>query len=347
MTAVARTADDLTPEWFTEVLARPIESVTTTPIGTGQMSVVLCAEVTDRTGKTDSFVAKLASTDDTVRQTGLAMGFYAAETRFYREIAPTVEITVPPTYFADIEQDSGWFTLLMAHSPSATVGDMLAAGTVERAAAALRELVGLQAPRWEEPALRKTDWLQPTSWIAFAETFPDSLAPFLVRFGDQLAAEEIALCEKVMPHAVGWLEAWGGPTVLQHGDFRPDNILFETEADGAETLTVFDWQAIRVGPPLVDVGFYIGGSLSIEDRRDHETELIRGYHEALRAAGVTDYGWESCWEDYRRTALYGVYGFVGTSPHVQPSERGDALYLAAFRRFAAQAIDLDADEFLP
>jgi NAD(P)-dependent dehydrogenase (short-subunit alcohol dehydrogenase family) len=32
--------------------------------------------------------------------------------------------------------------------------------------------------------------------------------------------------------------------------------------------------------------------------------------------------------DYRRYALYGVYGYVGPSPHVQPGERGDQLYLA-------------------
>jgi hypothetical protein len=361
---MARTADDLTPGWFTSALRRAgvlpeggrVETVDTAPIGTGQMSVVLRASLTYGVDRADgggglecprSFIVKLAAADGPGRATGHGMGFYLAEVRFYRDVAPTVGIRVPACHLADIDTGEGWFTLLMADDPAASVGDMVEAGTVAQAEAALGELVGLQAPRWEDPVLRGTDWLQPTSWIAFAHTFPDSLAPFLSRFGDRLTPEEIALCEKVMPHAVTWLRSWSAPTALQHGDFRPDNILFGTTADGREALTVFDWQTVRVGPPLVDVGYYVGGSLSVGDRRAAEGDLIRGYHERLRQAGVRDYAWEDCWTDYRRYALYGVYGYVGTSPHVQPSERGDQLYLAAFRRFAAQAIDLEADRFPP
>ena len=360
--SVARTAEDLTAAWFTSALRRAgvladggaVETVTTAPIGTGQMSVVLRASLTysadggARAEGPPSFVVKLAAADGPGRATGHGMGFYLAEVRFYRDVAPTVGIRVPACHLAEIDTDEGWFTLLMANTPSAGVGDMVEAGTVARAASALRELVGLQAPRWQDPALRTADWLQPTSWIAFAHTFPDSLTPFLSRFGDRLTPEEIALCEKVMPHAVSWLRAWSGPMVLQHGDFRPDNVLFDVvDTDGREELTVFDWQTVRVGPPLVDAGNYVGGSLTVADRRAAELELIRGYHDGLRAAGVTCYPWDDCWTDYRRYALYGVYGYVGTSPHVQPSERGDQLYLAAFRRFAAQAIDLEADRFLP
>jgi hypothetical protein len=351
---VARTADDLTPAWFTTALRRAgvladggcVETVVTTPIGTGQMSVVLHASVTYSGGAEGppSFVVKLAAEDGPGRATGHGMGFYLGEVRFYRDIAPTVGIRVPTCHLADIDTGEGWFTLLMADDPAAAVGNMIEVGTVAQAEAVLTELVGLQAPRWDDPVLCATDWLQPTSWIAFAQTFPDSLAPFLSRFGDRLTPEEIALCEKAMPHAVGWLRSWSAPTVLQHGDFRPDNILF---ARGSGRPSVFDWQTVRVGPPLVDAGYFVGGSLSIADRRAAEKDLIRGYHERLCAGGVRDYTWNDCWTDYRRYALYGVYGFVGTSPHVQPSERGDQLYLEAFRRYAAQAIDLEADGFLP
>jgi aminoglycoside/choline kinase family phosphotransferase len=314
------------------------------------MSAVVLAEVDFDAGgaaMTESFVVKLASSSDAVRKTAVAAGLYAAEVRFYQQIAPTVGVTVPECHFAEIDDAQGWFTLVMRHQPTATVGDMVAPGTVAHAAAALRELVALQAPRWDDPRLGVIPWLQPAGFMAFAETFPQSLAPFLQRFGDQLTNAEIILCEAVMPHVVPWMQAWGGPAVLQHGDFRPDNILFDTDGAGTDILTVFDWQAARIGPPLLDVGNYVGGSLAIEDRREHSEDLIRLYHEGLLAAGVRDFSWDDCWEDYRRTSLYGVFSYVGSSQYVLATERGDALYLEAFRRFAAQALDLDAARYVP
>ena len=40
-----------------------------------------------------------------------------------------------------------------------------------------------------------------------------------------------------------WLDAWEGPTVVQHGDYRLDNMLFD---DGPNpSVIVFDWQTAR------------------------------------------------------------------------------------------------------
>jgi hypothetical protein len=346
---IARTAEDLTPEWFDALLqARgSVRSVEVEPVGTGQMSSVLRVALEHAGDMPSSLIVKLASRDAVARQTGLAMGFYEAEIRFYREVAKDVSIAVPACHYAEFDPQQGWFTLVMEDRPAAQPGDMMSAGTVARAGLALDALVGLQTPLWSAARLRETSWLQPTGWLKIVASFPAALDPFLVRFGEHLSPEEIALCERTVPHAVAWHEAWDGPVVVQHGDFRPDNVLFETGPDGQESLTVFDWQTTRVGPPLVDVAYCLGGSLSIEHRRAGEQELVRAYHAGLVAAGIADYEWERCWEDYRRYSLYGLLGFVGTSGHVQMTERGAELYLVAFRRFAAQALDLEADRFLP
>ena len=129
--SVARTADDLTPAWFTATLRRAglltdggsVETVATAPIGTGQMSVVLRASLTySGVEGPPSFVVKLAAADGPGRATGHGMGFYLAEVRFYRDVAPTVGIRVPACHLADIDTDEGWFTLLMADTPAASVG---------------------------------------------------------------------------------------------------------------------------------------------------------------------------------------------------------------------------------
>jgi hypothetical protein len=354
---LARRADDLTPSWFDQVL-RPsgilgdsvVRSVTTSEAGTGQMSVVLRADLAyDRPpgGAPPSFFVKMAPAEDLVRQTGLAMGFYEAEVRFYNEIAPTVDVAVPECYLAGIDLGTGFFTIVMPAVPDTAPGDMLADGTADDAALALEQVVALQAPRWGDPGLRSTTWLQPTGWLEFSKSFPASLEPFLDRFGAELTDTEIRFCERVMPHAVTWMLAWTDLAVLQHGDFRPDNTLFTTHPDGSRTVMLFDWQAARIGPPPLDAGHWIGGSIAVPNRRRHEEDLVREYHARLRTAGVDSYSWDDCWEDYRRTALFGLYAYVGAYPHLKHSERGDALFLSAFRRFSAQAIENESDRFLP
>jgi Phosphotransferase enzyme family len=344
---LARTVADLTADWFSAALSAPVVSAELSPIGTGQMSQVLRAELSYDIGAgaaPSSVIVKVAAENEVIRQTGLAMGFYPAEIRFYQEIAGSVGINAPDCFYAEIDATAGWFTLVMNDRRNGEPGNMLDNGTPAAAASALRETVALQASRWNDPALREAAWLQPTSWIMFAESFPASLAPFLERFGERMTTEEKTLCERVMPYAASWLRSWSGPMVIQHGDYRPDNLLF---GPPGERPTVFDWQTVRVGPPYIDPGNYIIGSLTTETRRAHQETLLRDYHGGLVAAGVAGYDWGTCWEGYRASPLYGVHSFVGTSPHVQSTPRGDELYFQSFRRYAAAAIDLNSEEFLP
>lgn len=344
---VVRTADGLSPDWLTGVLkdagrldSSKVVALESKAIGTGQMSRVLRLTPTysaENISAPTSLIAKIASEDPIARGAGHAMGFYEAEVRFYREIAPQVTAATPPCVAAAIDVTDGAFTVLLEDQPELRVGDMVAGGTVDDAALALAELAKLQAPLWNDAEWSKAAWLSPARWRAFSETFPLALEPFIARFGDTLSADEIALCERVIPQSVPWLDAWSGPTVVQHGDFRLDNMLF---GDAPDRVVVFDWQTARVGPPLVDAGFYLGGCLPIEERRAHEQTLLRDYHHHLRALGVTSYSWDDCLRDYARYALYGLLSFVGTFIHVEVTPRGEELYLAAFRHYSQQALDL-------
>ena len=56
---------------------------------------------------------------------------------------------------------------------------------------------------------------------------------------------------------------------------------------------------------MLDVSYFIGGGLSVEDRRAHEAGLVRLYHDELLAHGVTGLSWEICWEEYRRQVFHG------------------------------------------
>jgi hypothetical protein len=87
--------------------------------------------------------------------------------------------------------------------------------------------------------------------------------------------------------------------------------------------------------------------LLVDDRRAHERELIRAYHEALLEHGVSAFSFETCWEEYRRQVFLNLVMGICASMIVQRTDRGDDMFMASVERAAQQAIDLKSVELLP
>ena len=124
---------------------------------------------------------------------------------------------------------------------------------------------------------------------------------FLERYGERVADEHVALVERFLPSIDAWAGERRGPLGLVHGDFRLDNLLFG-EPGAPRAFCVVDWQTCGWGPAMVDAAYFIGGGLSVEDRRASERELLRGYCNGLAGA----VGWDDCWDGYRRGCFAGV-----------------------------------------
>lgn len=342
----ARTVEDLTAGWLGAALGRTVSQVSTEVVGTGQLGRVVRLTFTDG-GVRQQLIAKLAAENDISRQTGIALGVYEAEVRFYEQIAPTVAIALPRCHFTAYEADSGWFTLIFDDlSLSSQVGDMVAGGTVDQAAAVLRALADLQGPRWGDPALESTPWLADrTRTLQLFTAFEGTAPKFLSDLGDGLTSEQASVIERAVPRAAEWLDKWRGPQVVQHGDYRLDNMLFAT-IQGAAEVTVVDWQTARLGRPLADAAYYLGGCLSPDLRRASERDLLQEYHTALLAHGVEGFSFDDVWDGYRRDCLLGLFMAVGTYAMVEQSDRGRALFLGAARAYADIAIDLSAADEL-
>src|SRR5262249_47710369 len=100
------------------------------------------------------------------------------------------------------------------------------------------------------------------------------------------------------------------------------------------------------GPPAFDAAYFLGAGLDVEDRRRNESALLRRYHQALVARGVTGYGWDDLWLDYRRYAFGGFLMAIGASVMVVQTPRGDELFPTRIRRHAAQIDGLEASALL-
>jgi hypothetical protein len=337
-----RVPEEINGVWLGAVLGTgELELLGTERIGTGQMSQSHRVSFRGRSGALDSVIVKLASDDPTSRATGVGMGAYSREIAFYSKLAGRIGGPLAQCHLAAYDAAEGWFTLVLEDKRSAVVGDQIAGCSVVQARAAIRALARLHGPVLGDLTLGTADYLNQPNPLDQA-LLGQLLGPFLERYAGRIAPEHAELCERFVASIDGWAADRRPPLGLIHGDYRLDNLLFE-----GESCTAVDWQTVSWGPALVDASYFIGGCLSVEDRRAHERELLGLYHSELLEQGVEVLGLEQCWEEYRRACFHGLLMTIAASMVVVRTERGDEMFMSWLARNAQQAIDLDAVSLLP
>ncbi|CAN5375065.1 phosphotransferase [soil metagenome] len=326
---------DVTSAWLSAVLGTDISEVTVTPVGTGQTGATYRVTPTyavAQAGLPDTMIVKLPSQDEAVRER-VALG-YRAEYTFYTEVADTLTVPLPEWFHCEIDREGADFVLLMADLAPAVQGDQIAGCNLVEARLAVQALAGLHGPRWCD-----------SGWLSFAgTTMPLADADFARGMGDlaKMAADTTIgeLGERMTDADRGTLTeaaALVGPWLLLsperfsllHGDYRVDNLLFDPERT---RVTVVDWQTLTVGLPARDLAYFVATSLAPELRAAVEQELADAYYDALIAEGVTEYGRETCWQDYAlgmlQVPLLTTFGFAFAAA----TDRGDDMVLAMLER---------------
>ncbi|SNV73312.1 aminoglycoside phospho transferase enzyme family protein [Mycolicibacter terrae] len=348
---------EMSAQWFTQVLRHcgvltdgSVTAVAAAPIGTGQVADTLVFTLSyDRAdaGGPASVVAKLPAEDPNSRQAAVMQRLYEREVRFYQYLGGRTAVTTPGYLFSDIETATGRFVLLLENMTPVAAVDQLRGFTVEHARAALAQAAALHAPFWEKTEFDDYDWLNHSRNTAdvLAQIVPLLIEQFCERYAAELGSEIVALMRRLSVHAAEPDTRPRGPITVVHGDFRTDNMLFDAKG-GDVPVAVVDWQTVDRGCGLLDVAFLLGTALDPELRRTHEQDLVRGYFDALTAAGVCDYDWEQCWADYRRQAAYAVFFLPPAAMLVERTDRGDEMFLTMIRRACAQISDLGTEALL-
>ena len=185
---VLKQPEDVTAAWLSEALGTgPVESFTLEPVGTGQMSEsrrVTIDYASEADGGPASIVLKTASADETSRSTGISLGVYDREVRFYRELGPRIGGPLPECHLATIDAD-GLFTLILEDVTPAEQGDQIAGCGVEDARLAIHELAKLHAPVFADPQLGATPWLNQGNMLNQA-VLSQLLPAFLERYGQRV-----------------------------------------------------------------------------------------------------------------------------------------------------------------
>lgn len=331
-------------------------------------------------GAPKSIIAKMPSLMPANRALGVMFTAYEREIRFYRELAGLADVSIPRCYYAGfdpsplvdqaaeavikrlparlaartldlVKREAGKstrrFVLLMEDLEGLRIGDQLRGVSVAEAEAALRALARFHAAYWESPALSRP-WLAAADMGASIahEMFRRSRSALEARFGPQLTPQARVILDWEGAHGPALLHRLAAaPRTLNHGDYRADNIFFDSAPGEAGNVTIIDFQALTVGCPMIDVAYFIRPNMDPADANAAEPHLVEVYHRALVEAGVRTYSLDRCREDYVLGSLWVIHrGVVLIGTLDLSDERGTAIVNRAVERAleAAPLIDLAA-----
>lgn len=268
----------------------------------------------------------------------------AREVRFYLE-AGHASANIPRCYYGHVDPEAGEVVLLIEDLDFATPGDALSGCSVAEARSVLAGIAALHGRWWAHRELPRLSWAG--DWAsgnpARAERFARQAGPVIDRYGERMPAGIPDLLAALAGRFEGVMAALAAaPPTLLHLDLHLDNVMF-APAGGGPRAYILDWQSVSRGPAVLDVAGFVVESLSVDDRRSRERELLRGYHAELRRRGVDDYPFERLWDDLLRALLVRLAGAAGWLARVEVEElagRERSLVEAIFepgRLFAALA----------
>lgn len=334
--------DEIDAAWLTHVLHvaghrdAKVASFALRPIGAGNVSDTVRVEL-DYGAPTQapaSIVCKFRCSNEAAHAHGVGSGSYLRELESYRALLSRSDVCrIPQIYWVDGHAEN--INLVMADlSGTARAGNQIAGCGIDDSRSVVAELAKLHRAyypmsRAEAPAWGMTMSATADYWDGAVER---GLAVVRAHVTDRLEAWQMDLISDAQRMALAWYNLPILRGTLTHGDPRVDNILFA--ADGA---VLIDWQITGWRNPMHDVGYFLSGSVSVEDRRAHERDLLDSY---AKIFGDEDgYDRDLIEADYRVHLLSGLmttiaaYGLLPLSPDV------DNLLIALARRNAAAASD--------
>ncbi|OBB78182.1 phosphotransferase [Mycobacterium colombiense] len=299
-----RTVEDIDPAVLSRVMGTTVRSIRVLSRDAGTSSrgrLVL-------TGKNvpESVFVKVAAQTAATRLMGELGRLGQTEVRFYRELAPQV-IGVPYCYGTAFDASTGRYLLVLEDLPaeSCEFPDTLHPLSADQASLIIELLAELHATFWDRLPRHGRG---PMGWLYTPSGDVTSLLT-----GSLMHASIKRLAERAssvdVPVDAGRFIADNyravaalidtPPHTVMHGDAHPGNMYFHGGKAG-----LLDWQAVRRGHPSRELAYTLITSLTPEDRRANQRELLDDYRRALVASGGPDLDRDDLWLRFRQGALY-------------------------------------------
>ena len=249
---------------------------------------------------------------------------YENEVNIYTRLGDELLMNTPRCFggFRDHQSLSFGLVLEDLRTANVTFENVLSRLCAEDTAALLGQLALLHAPYWESPRFNHDlSWVQPHTSGPIHDLFSleKGSVHFLIdheiashQFKRELV-ESIEQTSNSLAEQVARVQRHqsGLPCTLLHGDAHIGNTYRTAEGERG----YLDFQLSARGFCMHDVGYTIVTSLSVQDRRQHELNLINGYRERLIELGVQKPpSLDQLFEEYRRAMAWNLYIGWLTSP---------------------------------
>ena len=227
------------------------------------------------------------------------------EAMFYRHLARTSGVRTLECFWADVDPVTQHGMVITADvaTQGATFLDALSPYTADQVAESLEQYAILHGRTWgsrlDEP------WLGPRLESTMrARGLPEIRGNFEGPIGAGVP-ESVRDAEHLW-ESVGRLAArlpTSEPRCLLHGDAHVGNLYL----DGTGHPCLVDWQLVQGGPWYLDVGYHLGCTLSPEERRRTESDLLAHYLDRLCSEGIDPPSWDDARRQMRIGLVYGFY----------------------------------------
>jgi hypothetical protein len=297
-----------TPAWLSAALARgglhaaaqDVSELAFEPLGIGRsnLSGVWRLRLGPATGRLpSSMVLKFAPAGVSSLVRSWRLG--RREILYYRHVGGTGPMRTPRCYFADGDDRSGDFTLLLEDLGAAAIADQGAGASFDQAKIAIEHLARHHAHFWQHEALSTySDWLllPNANRQAFSFYVKRGWRTCAKHYPDLPTSTEASLAALEQGYGAVLDRISAAPLTLLHGDYRLDNMFFQSDG-WDEEFAVTDWQLVGRGRGPWDVAHFLVGSLTSATRATFAPELLRRYYSIVEPV-ARGYSFEDCVSDY-------------------------------------------------
>lgn len=354
ITDVPVCTDAITAQWLTAILCRDHPGVQvlsfTTDGASSQTTSRASLRLTYSDGAPDDLPRDLfVKLMESGRQRLLAglIRIIDGEAEFYDRLRPLADFECPRGYYGRVDKRS-WACAVVVENIAVTRGATFCHATtnIDRPAieSLLHTMASFHGQYWEHPAVVHSTLKRPVdhlhniglflnakkqSRVGVERTpgFPEALRARHDELWDCLGASMRELSH-------------GCPVTLLHGDPHVGN----TYRTGDGRMAFTDWQVVMRGGWAYDFAGAIASSLTIEDRRAWERDLLAFYLDALARAGGVAPRFDKAFDLYRRSLMYPLFcwttvlGAPAWMPDTQPAD----VAMLINERIGTAIDDLDA-----
>ncbi len=353
-----KTLDELTTQWLQDTLSpylggAMLTGFTPKQIGVGegfmgQLARVSLSYAGESSDAPASVIAKFAATREDTREMARDQSLYRREISFYRDIGQDVGIRVPVCYYSNFNEETQHFAMLLEDMAPGEASDQVVGTSKETSRQVIEQIAKLHAKWWNSEKLEGYDWAR---WILDETPMEESMARLqesikeIEETGRFDAYPEMKRLLHYLPPLLRIKPAPPFPFSFTHGDLRSDNIIQPT-AQGGE-FCVLDWQLCGKADPVNDIARWMAQSISIEDRKATEQELLELYHAKLVEHGVTGFSYKKFINAYKTNLVVLLVMFSMSIDSVdRSSDRAQALFHQFYSRLDSALVDWEIEKVL-